>query len=245
MSSFIEIPEYYEELMSGVPYPMWVEYLKLLWANFDVNPRTVLDVCCGTGKMCRLLAEQGYEMTGVDLSAGMIRAGQGIARREKADINLYAQDATEMRLGKKFDAAFSFFDSLNYIIDPSQCALAIKRTAEHLNSGAAFAFDVNTPYAFEKQMFDQEDLRPKSKVRYRWRGTWDPGAKLCSVAMEFWVGKKTFSEVHVQRAHSLQELVCWMEEAGFERVRCYDAFSLDPPRGRSDRVHVVGVVGHP
>ena len=66
-------------------------------------------------------------------------------------------------------------------------------------------------------------------------------AIICTVAMDFWVGKKEFSEVHVQRAHSLQELVCWMEDAGFERVRCYDAFSLDPPRARSDRVHVVGI----
>lgn len=228
--------------MVGVPYTMWVGYLKLLWANFDVKPKEVLEVCCGTGKLCRLLALENYEPTGVDISQSMIDAGRKLAKKKGLDIRLYCQDAAEMKLDKEFDAAFSFFDSLNYVSDPARCASAIRKTAVHLRAGGLFAFDVNTPYAFEQGMFDQEDVRPQTKVRYSWKGEWDNSAKICTVRMNFWVGERAFEEVHIQRAHSIDELTGWMSAAGFVNVRCYDAFSLDPPRGRSDRVHVVGRV---
>ncbi len=226
--------------MVGVPYTMWVGYLKLLWANFDVKPKEVLEVCCGTGKLCRLLALDDYEATGVDISESMVEEGNKIAKKNGLYIRLYCQDAAEMKLGRKFDAAFSFFDSLNYLADPLRCARAIARTAEHLKPGGLFAFDVNTPYAFEQRMFDQEDMRPQIKVRYSWKGDWDADAKICNVKMKFWVGTTAFEEVHTQRAHSIDELTGWMSDAGFVSIRCYDAFTLDPPRGRSDRIHIVG-----
>lgn len=236
MSSFVEIAEHYEDLMSGVPYPMWVSYLKLLWANYDVKPKNVLEICCGTGTMCRLLEKEGYSATGVDISEQMIAK----ARELSPTIEYYAQNAAEMNLGKRFDAAFSFFDSFNYIADPDACREAIHRAAKHLVPGGLFAMDLNTAYAFEEKMFDQQNLKPAAKVRYKWRSSWLPETRICTVDMEFWAGNNHFKEVHVQRAHSQEEIGRWMAEAGFESVKFYDAYTLDPPRGRSDRIHTVG-----
>jgi SAM-dependent methyltransferase len=238
MSSFTSIAPYYEDLMDGVPYAMWVSYLKLLWANIDAKPRSVLEVCCGTGKLCRLLTAEGYSLTGVDLSREMIR----VARKLAPEIHFEAQDAAEMHLGESFDAAFSFFDSLNYITDPDRTALAIRRVAEHLRPGASFAFDLNTQYAFEQDMFSQEDMKPGRKVRYKWQASWDEASRICAVHMDFWAAGRHFVETHHQRAHSLDEIEAWMSDAGFVRLRFYDAYTLDPPRGRSDRIHVVGVI---
>src|SRR5947207_3233642 len=131
MSSFTKVAPHYDDLMNGVPYAMWVSYLKLLWSHIDAKPNRVLEVCCGTGKLCRLLASEGYDMTGVDLSPQMIAE----ARKSAPDIRFEAQNAANMELNDTFDAAFSFFDSFNYITDPSDCANAIKRAAVHLNPG--------------------------------------------------------------------------------------------------------------
>lgn len=225
--------------MSGVPYSMWLAYLKLVWSYCKVEPRAILDVCCGTGKMSRLLTTEGYHVVGVDLSPGMILEARRRAVEEGLEIRYEVADAAEFRIDEKFDAAFSFFDSLNYLIQPDRLRLAFERVADHLTPGGWFLFDLNTAYAFEKRMFDQQETRPDAPVRYIWKGSWDPRTRLCTVTMDFEVEGKQFREVHVQRAHSTEEVERFLHEVGFDRVETFDAYTLSPPRRRSDRIHVL------
>ena len=76
-------------------------------------------------------------------------------------------------------------------------------------------------------------------IRYRWRSEYDRATKLCTVNMEFWVHApyEFFTETHVQRAHSPEEIRTWLAEAGFTDIRAYDSYTLDRPTTRSDRVH--------
>ncbi len=90
-------------------------------------------------------------------------------------------------------------------------------------------------------MFDQSDLKPNRKVRYKWVSQYDPQSKLCRVEMSFWAGDRYFEEVHVQRAHSIEEIAEWMRAARFTGVTFYDAYTLDRPKGKSDRIHIVGL----
>jgi SAM-dependent methyltransferase len=225
--------------MSGVPYSMWLAYLKLVWSYCAAQPRSVLDVCCGTGRLSRLLSAEGYRVVGVDLSEGMIAEARRRAAEEGLDIRYEVSDAAEFRLGETFDAAFSFFDSLNYITEPERLRQAFERVAEHLSPGGWFLFDLNTAYAFEKRMFDQKETRRDAPVRYQWKGSWDARTRLCTVTMDFEAEGEQFREVHVQRAHPPQEVERFLFEAGFDRVEVFDAYTLTPPRRRSDRIHVL------
>lgn len=241
-SAFSRIAPWYEALMSSVPYDMWVSYLRLVWSALDLRPESVLDVCCGTGAMCRMLAKDGIRMAGVDLSAPMIREAVRRANQEGIAVSYTVADAAEMDLGEKFDAAYSFFDSLNYITDPNRLAQAFERIAAHLHAGGAFLFDLNTAYAFEMGMFDQKDLRRSAPVRYVWKSEWNPRSRLCTVRMEFEANGERFREVHVQRAHSEEEIQAYLLAAGFRQVRIFDAYTLNPPRRESDRIHVLAVL---
>lgn len=220
---------------------MWITYLELIWAKLDAKPATVLEVCCGTGTLSRALAKKGIKVTGVDLSQPMIDVAIQKASDDDLDITYSCQDAANLDLPWTFDAAFSFFDSLNYITQPERCKLAIAATARHLRPGAPFVFDLNTAYAFEQRMFDQSDMKPNRKVRYKWVSGYDPTTRICRVEMSFWAGERNFEEVHEQRAHSIEEITEWMEAAGFEGVATYDAYTLNRPRAKSDRIHVVGL----
>lgn len=241
MASFGPIAPFYDELMRSVPYRMWTGYYLLLLAQQGVKPKTILDVCCGTGVMTEMLFREGFEMAGVDLSAPMIEAARNKARRKKYDIRYECQDAAEMSLGRTFDAAYSFFDSLNYIIDPTRLQMAIRRVSEHLEPGGSFVFDLNTAYAFEAQLFDQRQLAPRAKVRYDWKGHWDPQKRLIRVDMDFWRGEHAYHEEHWQRAYSDAEIRPMLEAAGFESIRCYHSYTLDAPRATSDRVHYTAI----
>jgi hypothetical protein len=144
-------------------------------------------------------------------------------------------------MNETYDAAFSFFDSLNNITDPSRLQMAFQHVHEHLLPGASWIFDLNTAYAFEAQLFDQEHLRANSKLRYKWVGEWDPETKTIVVNMTFWHGGEEFHEVHRQRAYDVDEIFGMLEAAGFERIRAYHSYTLNPPRFKSDRLHFTAI----
>jgi ubiquinone/menaquinone biosynthesis C-methylase UbiE len=216
---------------------MWVGYLRLLFAHFEVRPEEILDVCCGTGSMAELLTKEHYSVTGFDISEPMIAEARRKAKEKELDIEYIVADAATFDIAQDFDAAYSFFDSLNYINDLHQFRKALVRVAAHLRPGALFVFDLNTAYAFEKQMFDQQNLRKGAKLRYKWVSDYDPATRQIAVNMTFWRDDEEFHEVHRQRAHSHDEVVQGLQDAGFEQIRVFDSYTLDPPRRTSDRVH--------
>ncbi|HZH97977.1 MAG TPA: methyltransferase domain-containing protein, partial [Fimbriimonadaceae bacterium] len=182
-------------------------------------------------------------VAGFDLSAPMIERAREKAKLSLRKIRYECMDAAEFELGETYDAAFSFFDSLNYITDPERLRHAFKRVAAHLRPGGSFIFDLNTAYAFEAKMFDQKNLKKTAKVRYDWRGDWDPEARIIHVHMKFWSDGGETQETHIQRAHSDEEIRTWMREAGFTDIRRYHSYTLNPARAKSDRVHYTAVLG--
>ena len=247
-TSFGAVSPFYDTLMASVPYRFWSDYLGKLWKKHGTQPKSVLDLACGTGTMSRLLATRGYIVTGSDLSAGMLE----VARRKTAEADLslefFQQDAAELDLGDlRFDAVICLFDSLNYILDPERVQSAFERVLEHLHPGGTFLFDVNTEYALAEGMFNQSCTRRDEPLHYRWRSRYDSQTRLCTVNMRFeydpggGAERQVFTEVHRQRAYSKEDLTGWLRNAGFAEVSVYDAYSTDPPKKRSDRLFYLAV----
>ena len=237
MESFGPVAPYYDELMRTVPYAMWVSYYLLLLAHQDSHPKKILDVCCGTGTMCEMLAKDGFSMSGLDLSPGMIEAAQRKAKRKKLAIDYFVADACDFQIGQKFEGALSFFDSLNNILEPDRLQSAFNKVSEHLVEGGSWIFDMNTAYAFEEELFDQENMRTNAKMRYKWTGEWNPETRIITVDMIFWRGEERFTEVHRQRAYDEEEVRSMLRRAGFGEIRTFHSYTLNPPRAKSDRLH--------
>jgi ubiquinone/menaquinone biosynthesis C-methylase UbiE len=237
---FNEIANHYDELMGGVPYRLWVEYMENLLKRIGCKPRTVLDVACGTGNVSELLHDKGYQVVGVDIAADMIE----VARSKKSGVEYLVQDMAEMDLeGRRFDLALSLFDSLNYITDIARLAEGIRRVGEHLVDGGVFIFDVNTEYALSHHFFDQANLASDRYPKYVWNSSYDHSTRICTVNMAFEVlengVKRQFREVHIQRGHSIEELTMMLIDAGFEVLDLFHAYKFRPPTRRSDRVFYV------
>jgi SAM-dependent methyltransferase len=238
--SFGPLAPYYEQLMQSVPYDMWVDYYRLLLLTYDQDPNHVLDVACGTGKVARELSRVGYQVTGFDLSAAMIEAAKRKRNPGPHPLTFRVADATNFEFGEQYDGAYSFFDSLNYIPSLEGFRAALAQVRKHLKPGAAFIFDLNTAYAFEEKLFDMSDERKHLRLRYRWKGDYDPESRIIQVRMQFWPRDGApFQEVHVQRAHRSEEVVEGLYDAGFEHIHCLASYTLDPPTRTSDRVHYV------
>ena len=68
-SGFAEI---YDIFMDNVPYEAWKDYLVQILEKFGITDGIILDLGCGTGKMTRLFAKEGYDMIGIDASEEML-----------------------------------------------------------------------------------------------------------------------------------------------------------------------------
>ncbi len=258
VSQFREVAPWYDILMADVPYDMWLRYVLSLYElhrphlqaarhSSAKGPLRVLDLACGTGAMALRFAKMGCSVVGVDLSEDMIRVARQRAREMALDMEFIAEDAATMRLpARRFDLCVSLFDSLNYIIEPERLQAAMCRVADALDDDGVFVFDMNTPYALRERLFDQEDQRASSAIRYRWRSSFDEATRLCTIRMEFNTAPKgsadnPFVEIHRQRAYDATEIEAMLRAAGFAEVASYHAYTYDPCSEAADRAYYVAV----
>lgn len=66
----------YDTFMDNVPYEAWSVYVTGLLKKHGIKEGLVLDLGCGTGSLTELLAGEGYDMIGVDVSEDMLEIAQ-------------------------------------------------------------------------------------------------------------------------------------------------------------------------
>ena len=72
MEAYTEFATVYDTFMDNVPYEAWEKYLVDILKAEGINDGLLLELGCGTGRMTRLLAAEGYDMIGVDNSEEML-----------------------------------------------------------------------------------------------------------------------------------------------------------------------------
>jgi len=242
-SQFDEIAFLYDELMAGVPYGAWVAYVERILKQFGCRPRTVLDLCCGTGSASLLLAGKGYDVSGVDVSPAMVEVARRKAEENGVRVDYCVQDASSLRLSTRFDLVVSLFDSLNYVLESAALQELFYRVSEHLRPTGLFVFDMNTELAFSAGLFDQSNPASRATVLYDWRSSYDPGARICTIRMDFMYRRGGTQErvevTHYQRAYDAEEIVEMLAASRLKVLAVYDAYTFRPATRRSDRVFFV------
>ena len=109
---------------------------------------SMVDIACGKGRHSKALAEMGFDVTGIDLSAASINEA---LQDENERLHFYQHD---MRLPfwiNYFDYAFNFFTSFGYFKTHREHNNAIRTIAQSLQSGGIFVIDyLNVHFSEEK-----------------------------------------------------------------------------------------------
>lgn len=239
-SQFDDIAFLYDELMDGVPYKGWVKYFHAILKRFNYRPASILDLCCGTGNISRILASEGYDVAGVDMSAEMIKNAIKNAESGGYNISYYVQNAVSFDIGRRFDLVVSFFDSLNYILDENDMKQCFKQVNKHLNENGLFIFDMNTRFALVAKLFDQSNRGSMSPVIYNWVSSFDDSTSICTIDMDFMYHNQIHKHItHHQKAYETSDIVDMLQSAGFEIMGVYDAYSFKELNSRSDRAFYI------
>ncbi len=119
--------------------------LKLLQYLKPAAGSRMVDIACGRGRHSRILAEAGYEVTGVDLAQDSILFAQQF---ETEKLHFFVHD---MRLPfwiNYFDYAFNFFTSFGYFATRREHEDAIRTIASGLKPRGVLVLDyLNVHYS--------------------------------------------------------------------------------------------------
>ena len=240
MDAYHELAGSYDRLTNDVDYEAVVAFYNEILRREGVNPRTAVDLACGTGSVALLLAQQGLAVTAVDMSEEMLTAAAQKAAEQENPPVFACQMLQELKLPRGVDLAVCALDSLDYILDPDDCAEAIRRVYKALNPGGIFIFDVNTPEklrAMDGQVFLDED----DDVYCVWRGEFDDDTNICSYGMDLFqrrgdVWHRSFEE-HREYAYSEAQLRGYLKAAGFTNVEVYADRCFEKPREGEQRIY--------
>ena len=206
MSSYESLALRYDALTADVDHEAWADYLEKHFSRSPIPIHTVLDLACGTGAMTCLLAQRGYEMIGVDLSAEMLSVAAEKAQALTGVIPplFLQQPMEELDLYGTVEAAVCCLDKLEGLdggmfIDETDDTYCVWRADYARRSRiCTYGFDL---------FFREED------------GLW-----------------RREEEVHQERAYTPEELTELLRTAGFTHIRQYGDRKLRPPKPGEDRI---------
>lgn len=247
MSAYVSLAVSYDRLTNDVPYERILCFAQRLLAERGFQPRSVLDLACGTGAMSILLSRAGYQVIGVDMSEEMLTVAADKASTLSDNRPFFVkQKMQRLHLPRTVDWVFSGLDSVNYLTDPENCRETFRRVYRSLAPRGAFLFDINTPeklHAMDGQIFLDED----DDVYCVWRGEFDWKTKLCTYGMDiFQRHGQSWSrsqEEHREYAYEPDELEKYLREAGFDRVLRFGDLRLEPPEAGEQRIYFLAMKG--
>ena len=241
MGAYEALAASYDRLTNDVDYEATVEFYQQILDREGLKPRTAVDLACGTGSVAAILARKGLEVLGVDLSEEMLTQAVQKVQDMEHPPRFICQPLQELQLARGVDLAVCALDSLDYILNPMDCAQAIRRIYKALNPGGIFIFDVNTPEklrAMDGQVFLDED----ENVYCVWRGEFDEETNICSYGMDLFqrqgnLWQRSFEE-HREYAYSQEQLVGYLKDAGFGGIAVYGDRRLQPPEEGEQRIYI-------
>ena len=138
------LSKYYDRLYSYRDYlDEAVRLQNLIIKHSLKEPKTILDVACGTGLHLKHLSDD-YSCTGVDISKDMLK----IARKNAKGITFKQSNMKLMNLKKEFDVIICLFSSIGYLKNIANLEKTLKNFSNHLTKGGIILIEPSCAKSF-------------------------------------------------------------------------------------------------
>ena len=189
------------------------------------HPETAMDLACGTGVLCEILAEHGIASAGMDFSSGMI----DIARSRNGSIPYEVADMTTFCPDKQFDLVTCTGDAVNHIASLSDVEKIFRNVYHYLAPGGYFVFDLlNESEVSDSEPFEM-DFDERTKV---WFQMTRPAENKVNLTIRVYEnGDLQLEEVISETIHDVPTVCAMLSKAGFQLLRCADRMLDDGGHG--------------
>lgn len=254
MTAFASYARYYDLFYQDKAYDEETSFVASELKTVRGDIRHVLDLGCGTGVHALRLAEAGYRVQGVDMSAGMLELANRRRAAAAADVagrlRFRQGNMRDLALGENFDAVVSLFHVMSYQIENEDLASAIATARRHLRPGSPFLFDfwhgpavvASGPATRTREVEDET-----SRIVRVATPVWNKSRSLVEVHYHFTIDNKSddsrleFDEVHRMRYFFREELEEMLRTGGFLVSRCADWLTGARPTEASFSVYILAV----
>ena len=190
-----------------------------------VQPKTSMDLACGTGILCEILHKNGIWASGMDISTGMIE----IARQGSPEIHYDVGDMTTYRPAARYDLVTCTGDALNHIGDLADVEKIFCNVFRYMTPGGFFIFDILN----EREVSTSEPFEMDFSDTVRvWLQMTQPSERQVNLKIRvFENGKFCFEENIREMVYDPAEVCELLCKTGFEVVRCADRLLDDGNHG--------------
>ncbi len=194
MESYTDFAEVYDEFMDATPYEEWCSRLVEIIKTYGISkPQQdidkvgmseeelalaserdlVLDLGCGTGTLTELMAEEGFDMMGIDLSYDMLQIAMDKSAESGHDIMYLCQDMRELELYCTVGTVICVCDSINYVLEDDEVIETFARVNNYLYPKGLFIFDFNTNYKYAEVIGDTTIAENREDCSFIWDNYYD------------------------------------------------------------------------
>lgn len=235
----------YDVLMEHAPYNKWVDFTEEIIKNHHIQIEKVLDLGCGTGEITIRLAEKGYDISGVDLSADMLSQAATKSIEEQIDITWVHQDIRQLAGFTNLDLCISYCDVVNYITEKEDIKIAFQKVYESLREDGLFIFDVHSFQYVQNELTEQTFAEVNDELTYIWEcESGDEAGEMYHYITFFQrdgMLYDRFDEVHHQKTYPVKMYETLLEQTGFREIKVYQDFDSyhRKPEHEAERIFIV------
>ena len=216
----------YDMLYEKKDYEAECDFLEGIFKKHGLNVKSILDLGCGTGGHLIPLIKRGYEVTGIDRSAHMLRSLRKKTEKLGLGCELVDSDICSLDLGVEFDVVISMFAVMSYQTTNEKLSAACMSAHKHLRSSGAFIFDGWNGLAVLNKPPKNVTKRMKTEGGGIIRDTepvLDLMSHVCETKFNFRMTDGEIVELDDKETHFMrfffpQEISYFLEVAGFSRI---------------------------
>lgn len=217
----------YDNLYHDKDYEKECDFLENIFGKYKKKVMTILDLGCGTGGHAIILAQRGFEVTGVDRSKEMLVAAKKKSKAASVKGAYHHSSIQDLKLNEKFDAVISMFAVMSYQTENKVLASACKTAKAHLKKGGLFIFDAwhglgvmtdpPTERTKEVKSGDERIIRITKPHINALAHTVDTNFRVLTFRKDVLISET--DETHTMRFFFPQEIKYFLESAGFSGVK--------------------------
>lgn len=242
MTAFEQYAPYYDLLYEDKDYPAEASFVDRQLRLHGAKSGALLDLGCGTGVHAVQFARMGWQVTGVDLSAAMVRRAEERCSRDGLPAHFRQGDVCKIGPERNFDIVVSLFHVASYQTSRSKLRDMFVNANAALKPGGVMLFDYWYGGAVLAQGCETRVKivdRPPLRITRIAQSDHHEAAAQVQVNYTLFCEDTAQSKIdRVEETHHLRywfpfEIESLLHETGFKAMGHYAWLTTEPPTAKS------------
>jgi ubiquinone/menaquinone biosynthesis C-methylase UbiE len=188
----------------------------------------VLDIPCGQGRHSHLLAEAGFEVTGLDYSNYLLKRAR--ERGTGSRLRYVKGDMRRLpaRWTGRFDAVVNLFTSFGFFQDPADDLRTISEFARVLRPGGILIWHGASRDGIMSGFLDRDWWRASDGTMVAHERTFDPLSGVLTIRVDWSDQTSSGERDHRIRLYTASYLTELLADVGLVTTEAYDSWSEEP-----------------